>query len=52
MCLSKDEQAKRGKKVVTITGTEDLCLCAQYEVDKIIQKGLNNLQGTGGLTPE
>ena len=35
---------------MTITGTEDLCLIAKYEVEKIIQKGLINLQNSGGLT--
>ena len=52
MCLSKDEYSKRNRKILTITGTEDLCLIAKYEVDKIIQKGLINLQNTGGLTSD
>ena len=51
MCLKKDEVSKRSKKVLTITGTEDLCLIAKYEIEKIIQKGLINLENTGGLTP-
>lgn len=37
---------------MTITGTEDLCLIAKYEVEKIIQKGLINLQNSGGLTQD
>lgn len=52
VCLSKDEYSKRNRKILTITGTEDLCLIAKYEVDKIIQKGLMNLQNSGGLTAD
>lgn len=37
---------------MTITGTEDLCLIAKYEVEKITQKGLINLQNSGGLTQD
>lgn len=37
---------------MTITGTEDLCLIAKYEVEKIIQKGLINLQNTSGLSAD
>lgn len=52
VCLNKDECSRRNRKIVTITGTEDLCLIARYEVEKIIQKGLINLQNTGGLTTD
>lgn len=52
VCLSKDEYSKRNRKIVTITGTEDLSLIAKYEVEKIIQKGLSNLQNSGGLTAD
>jgi hypothetical protein len=38
---------------LTISGTEDLCWIAKYEIDKIVQKGLINLQNTtGGLTAD
>lgn len=50
MCLSKDEMHDKNKKVLTISGTEDLCLIAKYEIDLIIQNGLKNLQRAGGLT--
>ena len=50
VCLNKDETSRKNRKILTITGTEDLCMIAQYEIDKIIQKGLINLQNTGGLT--
>lgn len=51
--LSKTDQIKKNRKVLTITGTEVLCWIAKYEVDKIVQKGLINLQnGPGGLTAD
>ena len=50
VCLNKDETSRKNRKILTITGTEDLCLIAKYEVEKIIQKGLSNLQNTVGLT--
>ena len=44
---------RKNRKVLTISGTEDLCWIANYEIDKIVQKGLMNLQNTtGGLTPD
>lgn len=52
VCLSKDEFSHRNRKILTISGTEDLCLIAKYEVEKIIQKGLANLQSTSGLTED
>lgn len=51
--MLKNDQVKKNRKVLTITGTEDLCWIAKYEVDKIVQKGLINLQNTtGGLTAD
>lgn len=50
VCLSKDEMHDRTKKVLTISGPEDLCLIAKYEIDLIIQNGLKNLQKQGSLT--
>lgn len=44
---------RKNRKVLTISGTEDLCWIANYEIDKIVQKGLQNLQNTtGGLSPD
>lgn len=51
--MLKNDQIKKNRKVLTITGTEDLCWIAKYEVDKIVQKGLINLQNTtGGLSTD
>jgi predicted PilT family ATPase len=50
VCLSKDEMHDKNKKILTISGTEDLCLIAKYEIDLIIQNGLKNLQRSGSLT--
>jgi far upstream element-binding protein len=49
VCLSKDEIHDKARKILTITGPEDLCLIAKYEIDQIVQNGLKNLQKQGGL---
>lgn len=52
VCLNKEETSRRNRKILTITGTEGVCMIAKYEIDKIIQKGLINLQNQSGLRPE
>jgi len=53
VCLNKDDLTRKARKVLTISGTEDLCWIAKYEIDKIVQKGLINLQnGMGSLTAD
>ena len=49
VCLSKDDYIDRDKKLLTITGPEDLCIIAKYEIEVLIQNGLKNLQRQGPL---
>jgi far upstream element-binding protein len=50
--LAKEESLKSKRKIIRITGPENLCYAARYEVDMIVQNGLKNLQNTRPLTPD
>ena len=51
VCLSQDDYYDREKKLLTITGPEDLCIIAKFEIETLIQNGLKNLQRQGPLKP-